>query len=184
MKTLHSCLALLPILLTALLPAAVQAQEELLRCADVADDTTRLACYDRLARELRSAAGVEIADDATANSTSPGPNADNAASSPVEPVGNGMRSALALFGFESRPEEQRAITEVADRLEGAVTSASHSPFSGWTLTLDNGQVWKQIGSDRFDIEAGDQAVITRGSLNSFLLQRGGEGRRIRVSRVK
>jgi hypothetical protein len=187
MKTLQDCLAGRPLRLSShlliaslLLASVVQAQPELQRCAALADNAERLQCYDGLAAALRSAAEAET----TAPSAVQATPASDLAASPEPPARRGISTALALFGFESRPEEQRQITEVLDRVEAAVSSAVHNPFSGWTLTLANGQVWKQLGSDRFDIKPGDTAVITRGSLNSFLLQRGGEGRRIRVSRVE
>jgi len=187
MKTLQDCLARRPLRLSShllvaslLLASVAQAQPELQRCAALADNAERLQCYDGLAAALRSTAEEETADP-SAIQVSP---ANDLAGTPEPPARRGISTALALFGFESRPEEQRQITEVLDRVEAAVSSAAHNPFSGWTLTLANGQVWKQLGSDRFDIKPGDTAVITRGSLNSFLLQRGGEGRRIRVSRVE
>lgn len=177
---MHKLLLRTPWLLPALLAANVTiAQPDLLRCAAITADPARLQCYDELATELRGELPTETETAATpAAALQPVPEPAS------EPPRSGVARALALFGFESRPEEQRDITEVLDVLEATVASATHSPFSGWTLTLDNGQVWKQVGSDRFDIETGDRAVITRGSLNSFLLQRGGAGRRVRVSRVE
>lgn len=176
---MHKLLLRTPWLLPALLAThAAFAQPELLRCAAITADPARLQCYDALAAEQRDELPTETA-------ATPAPAMPPPVPAPAsEPPRSGVARALALFGFESRPEEQREITEVLDVIEATVTSASHSPFSGWTLTLDNDQVWKQIGSDRFDIEIGDTAVITRGSLNSFLLQRGGAGRRVRVSRVE
>ena len=123
----------------ALLPVHVYAQSDLLQhCALVADDATRLECFDALASTV-------AADLKTAQA--------KAADTP----------------------------EIPATVEGTVTAALHSPYTGWTITFDNGQRWKQIGTTSFVVNVGDSCSVEPGMLNSYLLRCGNRARRIRVA---
>lgn len=84
------------------------------------------------------------------------------------------------FGLQSakvaEPEQQ------VDNIVATVVVAAHSPFTGWIITFDNGQSWKQIGTDSFAIRKGDSCTIERAVLDSFRLKCGDRARQIRVVR--
>lgn len=50
------------------------------------------------------------------------------------------------------------------------------------ITLDNGQVWKQVDSSSLRLRVGDAVEIERASLGSFMLKKQGSKRSMRVSR--
>lgn len=68
----------------------------------------------------------------------------------------------------------------ADDASGTVTIAAHNRSTGWHITLDNGQSWKQVGTASFVVSIGDACAITRGLNDNFLLQCGNRARRIQV----
>jgi len=86
------------------------------------------------------------------------------------------------FGLENKAESVAEAPEEIANVVAKVTTATHSDFTGWTISFDNGQSWKQIGTDRFDVNEGDSCTISRGLLNSFRLQCGSIERKIRVTR--
>lgn len=174
-----------PLAVLLSLPLAAAAQFDPRVCADIADSAARLACYD-------AAVGAAEADDAP-----PVPRPPRGAAEPAaplvttEPAGRTEPASSATatrpgapeapeFGLGSRTPE----ADVPDTLTLRVAAARHSDFNGWTIEFENGQVWRQIGSDRFDIEVGERYVIRRASFDSFLLGAEDGNRKIRVTRVR
>jgi hypothetical protein len=51
------------------------------------------------------------------------------------------------------------------------------------ITLDNGQIWRQIDLARVSWGEGEVVEITRGMLSSFFMRSTESGRRIRVTRA-
>ncbi|NGP52963.1 hypothetical protein [Thioalkalivibrio sp. XN8] len=161
-----------------LLPAVAPAQEAgqardatrgFIECLELRDPTERLACYDRMAvaviefgLALPEAAGERGAPAA-------------AAAAPAAPAPTPEEE----FGLE-----QERAAETASIKAGVVGG-----FQGWTgdtvFELDNGQVWQQTGTGRYEYSGQDRAVIiTRGFLGSFSLQPEGLNRTVRVQRIK
>lgn len=64
-----------------------------------------------------------------------------------------------------------------------VTPAELGVYQCLIITLDNGQQWRQVGSDRLRLTNNDTVVIERGMFNSFLLKKAGQNRSIRVKRT-
>ncbi|HEU4431041.1 MAG TPA: hypothetical protein VFT98_19940, partial [Myxococcota bacterium] len=52
------------------------------------------------------------------------------------------------------------------------------------VTLENGQVWRQEDAVNFSVRVGDTIEIEEGALGAYYLMRNGQGRRIRVTRVR
>ena len=65
-----------------------------------------------------------------------------------------------------------------------VTSVKEAAYGELIISLDNGQQWRQIGSDSMRLKENDTIVISRGAFNSFLLKQDGKNRSIRVKRTK
>lgn len=86
------------------------------------------------------------------------------------------------------PRQQNGATpaaasgEKSENIVATVTKATHSPFTGWIVTFDNGQSWKQIGTDSFAIREGDSCTIERVLVDSFRLKCANRERRIRIVR--
>ena len=191
-------------------PAAAQAGgDALLRalsgCAGVADGPARLACYDRLAPQVKAA----LAAPAPAVAATP--------AAPAQPAAVAAKQAPAKeeqeswFGFDmgdlfgSSPKTQttpaefgseqtaaaqkKARTQEIDSITAGLTDYAMTPFGKFVVFLDNGQIWRQIQGDsdvaHFRRNAKDNKVeISRGLLGSYNLQIVGSERTYKVERVK
>ena len=145
-----------------------------IKCLELADPAERLACYDRMA-----VAAVELGLTLPgAAGTAPGAAvAPSAAATTREARG---ATAVEDFGLEQE-KAQQALESVTANVVGG--------FQGWTgdtvFELDNGQVWQQAGSGRYEYTGQDRAVvIERGFLGSFSLKPEGLNRTVRVKRIK
>ena len=107
---------------------------------------------------------------------------------------DGLRRAPELparqFGAEQLPRESNAAPEPADEsITGKVTQLSLTPFGRFVLTLDNGQIWRQLDGDtaRF-VPPGNLArasvTISHGALGSYNLQFAGQNGLYKVRRLK
>lgn len=153
-------------------------------CARVADDTARLACYDRsfgrpVAVPVNTAppAGPAVPPEAA-------PASPAVPALPPEPV-----PEPAEFGFKrgeiERAQAARSEDEDASSQSLAATVTSVESRRGqFTATLDNGQVWSQIEiNPKVYLQAGDSVTVRRAVFGSYLLT-GPQGVATRVKRLR
>jgi len=157
-----------------------------LACSGQPDAATQLACYNRIAAQLKgahTAAPPTVAiqpppapPDATARST------HAVAASPRPVVGSPED-----FGKEGLRFEADAPA-VLDHITARVAKVAYNYFHIFTVTLDNGQVWRQVDSDtrvaRFKNDTSQTVTITRGFLDSFHLAIAGAWGDYQVKRIK
>jgi ABC-type Fe3+-hydroxamate transport system substrate-binding protein len=168
-------------LLIAGLMSAAAAQAQALSdaaraCLKVADDTQRLACFDREIGRLVAHGGTAASAAPAAVASAPAsarpanvPTADPSADFGVK------GSAVARKQDEGKPQ--------IDNLDATVTNVSTRPHGERVVTLDNGQVWVELSAAAyFPVKAGDKISIQAGSLNSYRLQL--KGRSTLVRRVQ
>jgi len=168
--------------------AADGIRAELDTCRSLADDGERLACYDRAAgRILAQAVAPEPAPAAAAPAPATAAPAaaataaaTAAASTPGAADNFGRERALAAEETKRQEEQTRAIGE----LSANVTDIDTRMDGLMTITLDNGQVWRQTRPDSmFRLKTGDRIKIQPGAMKSFILS-GPSNRSTRVSRVQ
>ena len=171
------------------LPAAASAdalRDELRVCRDLTDDEVRLICYD--AAVDRSKKGAY---------SSPAPASGNTpAAPPAKPAGASDAAAATaaaaglsqqdLFG-KTANEVERTVEEATgderiDSLSATITMLREYTYDKVLVTLDNGQVWKQVDASNLRLRVGDTVDIERASLGSFMLRKKGSKRSMRVSR--
>ena len=152
-----------------------------IKCLELKDPAERLACYDRMAVAAVEL-GLTLPGASAAPAVASGVAAAAATSTATAPAPAASRSADAAedFGLEQE-KAQQALEAITARVVGG--------FRGWTgetvFELDNGQVWEQAGSGRYEYSGEDRAVvIERGFLNSFSLKPQGLNRTVRVKRIK
>jgi len=159
------------------------------------DDGARLACYDAAVDRSRQR-GADGRDPTAAASPAPVASAaaEPVAASPVVSEAGAAAAAgaaapisqEALFG-KNTDEVQRSIEEatgsaVLDSLSGTITGLQQAGYDKVLITLDNGQIWRQIDTSSLRLRVGDSVVIERAALGSFMLKKQGSKRTMRVSR--
>ncbi len=157
----------------------------LAKCADMTNSTERLACYDKLAPQLR---------ETLATIKKPSERTDE--------------DKMSLFGFDfggvfsspegpTTPEEfgKNQMPQAAEEgqalesISAGVTDYAKTPFGKFIVFLDNGQVWRQLDSDsgvaHFLKEAKDnKIVISRGLLGSYNFKINDSNQLFKVKRLK
>ena len=165
--------------------AADGIRAELDTCRALANDGERLACYDRAAgRILAQPSAPEAATaamPAAAATTAATVAATPAAASTAGDADNfGRERVLAAEEAKRQQQETRDIGE----LSATVTDIDARMDGLMTITLDNGQVWRQVRPDSmFRLKSGDRIQIQPGAMKSFILS-GPSKRSTRVSRVQ
>jgi len=162
--------------------AADAIRAELDACRSLANDAERLACYDR-------AAGRILAQPATPPAPAPAAAAPAAAATAAASAPASTAGAADNFGRErvlaaEEAERQEQQTREIGELSANVTDIDTRMDGLMTITLDNGQVWRQTRPDSmFRLKTGDRIKIQPGALNSFILS-GPTKKSTRVSRVQ
>ena len=158
-------------------------QDELRVCRDLPDDDARLICYDAAVDRSRQSA---YARPAPAPAKPPAPAPAKPAETAATTTAAASLSQEDLFGksgdaVERRVEEATG-SERIDSLGATVAKLQQYSYNKVLITLDNGQVWKQIDSSNLRLRVGDGVEIERASLGSFMLRKQGSKRSMRVSR--
>ncbi|HUQ11873.1 MAG TPA: hypothetical protein VM146_16280 [Steroidobacteraceae bacterium] len=131
---------------------------ELRSCVGIERNTERLSCYDRGVAALLGAEG------ATAPSA---------------------ESSFGLVAQTPRAEVARSASAAEDvqKIGGKVTAVALANDGTAVVTLDNGQVWRQLSGGQLLIKVGDDVEINRAALGSFQMKvpsgRSGKMKRIR-----
>lgn len=154
-------------------PASAQAGK-LSSCLAIPDVNARVACYDAIARAEQSVQG-EVGEE----SAPPG-------TATAVPQATRNPSPRADFGLSAAAREQRRPAE-QQQLESLTVRVSSARMIGsgyWRFTMDDGSTWQLAEVLRAfrPPRSGDAAIITRGSLGSYLLEADGQPV-IRVKRL-
>lgn len=163
-------------LLLAFASLSAQAEslaDEMNKCSKVDNSLKRLVCYDKLNQRAQGYADSQLPSNlqAPARQYQPAEVANNDAS-----LGRQHQaSPESNFGI-------RAPIEDIDSLSASVAKVEKDRRGRMTITLDNGQEWKQTDDEYLGLKPGDSVVIEKGMLGSFLLRKSGSSKPIRVSR--
>ncbi|HXL98566.1 MAG TPA: hypothetical protein VN932_01450 [Rhizomicrobium sp.] len=164
------------------------------KCAAVADDKARLACYDALSPRVKDALATPPADLAHE------PTKDEQKSWFGFDMGalfgtgsNAKQTTPQQFGSETTPQaqaqQQTVAAEEIDSISAGVTDYSFTPFGKFIVFLNNGQIWRQSDGDsdaaHFKKVAIDNTVtISRGLVGGYNLQINDGNHIFKVTRVK
>lgn len=146
--------------------AAVPVEQALEQCRAEQNALRRLSCYDN----IKSSTPAAAHDNSAVQIETQSKTAE--VSTPTE------NKQEADFGLEHKNIE----TESAQSMSVVVTALSYSPRKELIIDFDNGQRWRQIGTEYYSIKVGQKHKIKRGVLNSFLLGNYENNRTIRVRR--
>jgi hypothetical protein len=149
-------------------PAFASTETQLAGCAAVSDKLDRLICYDNLAANVTSVSA-------------------STAAAPVA-VATNKNETFGLKKATVKKEDfgliKKADVEEIEKLYFTVAELDKDAYGSLTITLNNAQVWKQSGSQRFKLKTGQKIFIERAALGSFLLGSDDRNATIRVKRLK
>jgi len=164
------------------------------RCAAIADDHARLACYDGVSPRVKDAL-------ATPPAALPGnrpPSTEEQRSWFGFDLGSlfgaspAQQTTPQQFGSDKLPEihaKEDTAAATVDSITAGVTDVAYTPFGKFIVFLDNGQVWRQIEGDSdhatFRKPAKvNKVTINRGFIGSYNLMINDSERVFKVTRVK
>ena len=178
----------------ALADSRDDALEAIGKCAGLAEDKARLACYDGLSGRIKDALATPP------SSLGHEPSKEEQESWFGFDIGGlfGGGSTKATtpeeFGGERTAAVQEKREEAKSREEitsitAGVTDVAFTPFGKFIVILDNGQVWRQSPGDpekaRFKSDPKDnQVTIFRGAIGSYDLEINDSDKIFKVTRVK
>ena len=146
-------------------------------CTFVENDFNRLLCYDNVM------AGKSLSKPATKQQIEQ-PAASSAAPVAAAPVTAAASTQIVKTKNEDFGLEHKEVAKVNDdQISAIVKSVKKAPYGELIIELENGQQWRQVGSDSLRLKEQDVVVIERGVFNSFLLKVEGQNRSIRVKRT-
>ncbi|GGE97959.1 hypothetical protein [Pseudoalteromonas gelatinilytica] len=146
-------------------------------CTFVENDFNRLLCYDNVM------AGKSLSKPATKQQIEQ-PAASSAAPVAAAPVTAAASTQIVKTKNEDFGLEHKEVAKVNDdQISAIVKSVEKAPYGELIIELENGQQWRQVGSDRLKLKVNDTVIIERGIFNSFLLKIEGQNRMIRVKRT-
>jgi hypothetical protein len=166
---------------TWIAPARASGLDTLLACRRIAASSERLACFDRESATLApagAAANSASAAPATSAAHSASAAAEHAAprpaTAPTAPAAARLspQQAFGMAPLQVLAREQAAARAPPplDRLAAHIIALGTAADGREIFTLDNDQVWSQLGPDA-DLGArrGDAVTISRGWLGSYWL---------------
>jgi hypothetical protein len=152
------------------------ANDDISQCRSIANSGLRLACYDKLFSQhnVDNTAQKKVNVSETQNNIVKQKIAQN-----LKPVASELTKT---FGEENLKLKENTKLENITDVVAKVTKNLHGDLS---ISLKNKQIWKENGSSHIlKLHVGDRVTIKRGVFNSFLLNKQGSNRTIRVKRVK
>jgi hypothetical protein len=162
----------------ALADSVRDALAEIAKCADIADPSARLKCYDTLAARIKTAIAAEAQqakEDEKASEQAFGK------PRPDKPV-----VKTEDFGKPPQPvETPKEITEIT----AVVREFAKNPRGKAIFILDNGQVWRQLDADSTNVlepSSGTPMKVTieLGLFGSYNLTIAGRNGLVKVTRLQ
>ena len=151
--------------------SALSAEEALTECRQIEEIAERVVCYDAIVDSyvpIESSDSLEVAATADVTETNVAPDAQS------------------LFG--TNDADAKRIVEISmaieqiDQIVATVSDVRASATKKLTVTLDNGQIWRQLDSQRLRLKSGEAVIVRKASLGSYLMEKQSGGRSIRVKR--
>jgi hypothetical protein len=163
---------------------ALTADEALTKCRQIEEITERVVCYDKI---VDSHFSMDSSDRVETNPPPETTLLPETSSPPEINKSNAVPDAQSLFGKHDAEAKRIVETSVAikqiDQIEAKVTDVRKSAYKKLTVTLDNGQIWRQLDNQRMPLKSGETVIIRAASLGSFLMEKQSGSSSIRVKRV-
>jgi len=156
---------------------------QLTACLQITGLLQRLACYDRVAHSVSPPPRGGPAQRPVPQTAPAIANAAPPAIYAAPPIAAAPATGL---GSERLPRTASAARRSAQELTAALAGVSYDARGRFTITLDNGQVWRQLEGDTGVLQASRNSTvrISRGALGSYDLNIVGRNATYRVSRLQ
>ncbi len=159
--------------------ARAQDLGEIMECKSIAEDLERLRCFDQRTEPSSSAVA------------SAGGQSSGAGQSSAVQVASGQAQSIdESFGAEDLAREREKQDKTPKSLNAKLVGLRFTQSGRYVITLDNGQVWRQITGDTDQLRLpratgeGIPIIIKKGMLGSHKLRPASSKRSIRVERIK
>ena len=156
------CSALLSV--SAIADSNIPVNQAVELCRAEQNALRRLTCYDAI--NLTSA-------DKAGSKALPSQASERAQQATAKPP----KSDEDRFGLEHKEQ-----ADANETLRVTVKSISYTPRKELIVEFENGQRWRQVGSEYYTIAVGQQHTIKRGVFSSFFLANDNNNRTIRIKR--
>jgi hypothetical protein len=158
---------------------------QLKHCASLVDAGPRLACYDALAGVAapRTAAAQAAPNPSASGSAGAIPTATAATASVVAPAAPAAPNS-ADFGVRNGPLQAERDPVREKTMLAVVSAVSFRARGMLVVTLDNGQVWRQIQPSDYPLKPGDHVEIDVAALGSYRLWTPSTRRATKVTRIQ
>ncbi|MDG2176858.1 MAG: hypothetical protein P8M72_12105 [Gammaproteobacteria bacterium] len=166
LKVLHFSKALVLFAGISTISLAVVGQVDIVTCADIQDSAARLACYDEATTQNQNLPVIRL------------PRGSASSSSEVSETASESTSRVDQFGLDLSRGGARTTRTLR------VVAATRNDFTGWTIEFEGAGKWRQVGTDKYDIDVGQLYTVRRGTLNSFMLSNSSNNRKLRIKRVE
>lgn len=146
-------------------------------CASISDGAKRLACYDSALAAADAQAAEKLAEQRRAAELA-------AAKAAAEAEARKEQERLAAFGAQGAQAAGGDEGESIREISASIAELSEG-VSGFVVTLDNGQVWRQTEARTLPpVRVGDGVTIRKGALGSYRMTLERQKRTVPVKRVK
>ncbi|HET7083352.1 MAG TPA: hypothetical protein VFI23_01165 [Rhizomicrobium sp.] len=154
---------------------------QLTACLQITGLLQRLACYDRVAHSVGPVPRSAPTSRPAMQTIPPFASAAPPAAYVAPPI-----AAAPPAGLGSERLRRAAPVKRASEMTASVAGISYDPRGRFTVTLDNGEVWRQLEGDtgRLDAPKNFTVRISRGALGSYDLNVVGRNATYRVLRLQ
>ena len=178
-------IAWLAMALTQSVYAEQSVADAMKQCAQTQNSLQRLVCFDRIASRLQDYSD-EVLPQVRAVTSAPAPGTAAPAQSRAVTTGPSASTNDVDLPFEpnNSVDDFGRVEMVKDTLLASVAAITYDRNDYFTVTLNNGQMWRQTEVSRIKIDVGDRIEIEEGVFGSFILTSEASNRTARVKRVK
>jgi hypothetical protein len=156
---------------------------QLKRCAALTDASPRLACYDALAGKAAPSATAAGAPSPPASGAVAASPSSGAVATTAAPAATAAPD-IADFGVRNGPLEGERNPVREKSMLAVVSAVSIVGRGELVVTLDNGQVWRQLQASDYPLKPGDHVEIDLAALGSYRLWTPSTRRATKVTRIQ
>lgn len=185
------------ICLAVFVPTEVFAQtDEINQCRVIQDSTKRLACYDKMYGRI-NLDGSQVSNAAKQVAKELDPieqraqalmSKSNTSSSPFDGSkarldSNPSKIVLSDDSFGAEQIENSSSSD-SDQMLAVIKAIDTNPRDLRTISLSNGQVWRELQSSTLNLDVGADIIIKKGLVGGYLLSTESSNRISRVKRIE